>query len=77
MGGAGIIAPIHKGSNIDDPKNYRGITLINVIAKIYSQILLNRLTHWSIKHDKLIQNQFGFQKANLPLIAFLCFTRSF
>ena len=62
MGGAGIIAPIHKGGNIDDPKNYRGITLINVIAKIYSQILLNRLTHWSIKHDKLIQNQFGFQK---------------
>ena len=43
-------------------KNYRGITLINVIAKIYSQILLNRLTHWSIKHDKLIQNQFDFQK---------------
>ena len=60
--GVGIIAPIHKRDDKDDPKNYRGVTLINVIAKIYSQILLNRLTNWSIKHDKSIQNQFGFQK---------------
>ena len=35
--------------------------LINIIS-IYSQILLNRLTKWSIKHNKIIDNQFGFQK---------------
>ena len=29
---------------------------------MYSQLLLNRLTKWSIKHDKLIDNQYGFQK---------------
>ena len=43
-------------------KNYRGITLINVLGKIYSQILLNRLTKWSDKHDKISTTQFGFQK---------------
>ena len=40
----------------------RGITLTNIIAKVYSQLLLNRLTKWSIKHDKLIDNQYGCQK---------------
>ena len=33
-----------------------------IIAKVYSQLLLNRLTKWSITHDKLIDNQYGFQK---------------
>lgn len=38
--GEGIIVLIFKGRNIEDPKNYRGVTLINVLAKIYSQVLL-------------------------------------
>lgn len=59
--GEGIITPIFKKGNPNDAKNYRGITLINILAKIYSQLLLNRLTKWSDKHDK-IPNQFGFQK---------------
>lgn len=40
----GIICPIFKGGNIEDDKNYRSITLNNVLAKIYSQLLSNRLT---------------------------------
>jgi hypothetical protein len=60
--GTGIIVPIFKGGDIEDAQNYRGITLINIIAKIYSQIILNRLKKWSIKHEKIIDNQFGFQK---------------
>jgi len=60
--GEGIIAPVFKKSDVNEAKNYRGITLINILAKIYSQILLNRLTAWSDKHDKLSKNQFGFQK---------------
>lgn len=60
--GEGIIYPIFKGGNIDDPKNYRGITLINIMSKIFSQIILNRLTKWSVKHEFLLDNQFGFQK---------------
>ena len=58
----GIIVPIFKNGNTDDAHNYRGITLINILGKIYSQILLNRLSKWSEKHDKLSKNQFGFQK---------------
>ena len=60
--GEGVIVPIFKGGNADDPNNYRGITLINILSKIYSQILLNRLTKWSTENDKMNENQFGFQK---------------
>ena len=42
--GHGVVIPIFKGGGIENPKNYRGITLINVLGKIYSKILLNRLT---------------------------------
>ena len=40
--GEGIITPVLKGGSVDDCKNYRGITLTNIIAKVYSQLLLNR-----------------------------------
>ena len=60
--GEGIITPIFKKGDLNDAGNYRGITLINVLAKIYSQLLLNRLSNWAKIHDKITNNQFGFQK---------------
>ena len=42
--GLGYIAPIFKGGDSKDATNYRGITLNNILAKIYSLVLLNRLT---------------------------------
>lgn len=32
------------------------------MGKIYSQILLNRLNEWADNEDKMLDNQFGFQK---------------
>ena len=40
----------------------RGITLINIMGKIYSQILLNRLNKWAETEEKILDSQFGFQK---------------
>lgn len=34
----------------------------NILAKIYSQILLNRLNTWSEKYEKIFECQFGYQK---------------
>ena len=52
----GIITPIfNKGKHI-------GITLINELSKVYSQILLNRLVKWINLHDTLCDNQYRFQK---------------
>ena len=60
--GESIIHPIFKKGDANDPQNYRGIFLINVLAKIYSQLLLNRLTKWLTENETITDNQFGFQK---------------
>ena len=60
--GEGIISPIFKKGDTNEASNYRGITLINTLSKVYSKLLLNRLTGWSEKYEKISQNQFGFQK---------------
>ena len=43
----GLITPIHKKASLEDANNYRGITLINVLSKIYSHLLNNRLLKWA------------------------------
>ena len=43
---------IFKKGDINDAQNNRGITLINILAKIYSQLLLNLLTKWTCKYEK-------------------------
>ena len=58
----GVITPIHKKGSLDETNNYRGITLINTLSKIYSHILNNRLLNWASEQNKISEFQFGFQK---------------
>ena len=60
-----------QNGDVDDVKNYRGITLISVIANIYSHVINNRLLEWPCHNDKIIHNQFGFQPQNRLLIVSL------
>ena len=60
----GIIVPIFKGGNFE-PKNFRGITLNNIISKTYSKLPVTRLDRWSQMHTKIIDNQYGFQKGQI------------
>jgi len=48
-----------KGDNMD-PDNFRGISLLSVCAKVYTQILLSRLT--PILEPTLSESQCGFRK---------------
>ena len=72
--GEGIIVPIFKGGNPDEAGNYRGITLINIMGKIYSQILLNRLNKWAETEEKLLDSQFGFQKGKSTVDCIFAFS---
>lgn len=41
----GLINPLHKQSNKSDPKNYRKITLLSALGKVFESILNNRLCY--------------------------------
>lgn len=63
----GIIVPIHKKGDVNDPNNYRGITLVSCFAKLFTTILNNRLKQWSLDNEVITDAQFGF-KSNYSTI---------
>ena len=58
----GIIVPINKSGDINDSKNYRGITLLSIFGKLFTRILKNWLTSWGEHYGVYIEAQAGFRK---------------
>ena len=57
----GYIIPLHKKGSINDVENYRGITLLSCLGKLFSRVLNNRLSDWAEKYNVLIEAQAGFR----------------
>ena len=57
----GIIIPLHKKGDTDNTDNYRGITLVSNLSKIFTSILNNRLLQWSEENNIISDAQFGFK----------------
>ena len=57
----GIIFPIHKAGDERVPDNYRGITLLSVVGKLYSSILTKRVSNWCEENNLLSDEQAGFR----------------
>ena len=61
----GIIKPIYKNKgNQQDPDNYRSITLISCIGKLFTAIINNRLKICAIEINLINRNQAGFRKGH-------------
>ena len=59
----GIIVPIYKNKgDRKDPVNYRGITLLSCVGKMFTSILNNRLACFIKYNNILSENQTGFRK---------------
>ena len=56
------VVPIHKAGSKSCISNYRPISLISNIAKIFEKILYNRLYSFLEKHQILSEHQYGFVK---------------
>jgi len=56
-----IIVPIFKAGSRDDPANYRGISLLNVMYKIFSCIITDRITKWADETGAIDEAQAGFR----------------
>lgn len=57
----GHIIPLHKKGSLINVENYRGITLLSVLGKLFSRVLNNRLRDWTEKYHILIEAQAGFR----------------
>ena len=58
----GVIVPVHKKGDLNDPTNYRGITLVSCSGKLFTNIINERLNRWAEDNSILNENQFGFRK---------------
>jgi hypothetical protein len=57
----GLIFPLYKNGDPRVPDNYRGISLLSVVGKVYTSVLNARVTKWCEKHGVLTDEQAGFR----------------
>ena len=65
-----VITPVFKKDDRREPKNYRGISILNTCYKIYSKILNKKLQHYSELFMTETQN--GFRKGRSCTDAIIC-----
>ena len=53
---------LFKKGDRSDPRNFRGISLINAIAKLFTSILANRITEWADFNNLMLEGQNGFRR---------------
>ena len=56
------VVPIHKKGDKNDLFNYRLISILKSLSKIFEKLIYKRLFKFLDKHDVLIPEQYGFQK---------------
>ena len=57
----GMIIPIYKKGDVHSPSNYRPITLLSSIGKLFTKIMCKRLIEWATDQYIFSEAQFGFR----------------
>lgn len=57
-----LVKPLFKKGEKDNMNNYRPITLIPVISKIFEKVMYAKISNFITKHSILKDEQFGFRK---------------
>ena len=57
----GLCCTLHKKGSLNNENNYRGITVLSTIGKLFSQVLTNRLNSWADKYSVYIEAQACFR----------------
>ncbi len=60
--GQSILCPVHKKGSWSDTDNFRGISLIDVLNKVFTGILNERLCRWAEVNNVIDESQAGFRK---------------
>ena len=56
-----IIHLIHKKGSWTNQGNYRGISLLSSVSKVFTKLVNNRLWEWASDEEKLSDFQAGFR----------------
>lgn len=57
----GVVVPLHKDGSMQLPSNYRPITLLSIVGKVYTGVLQERLMRWSESSGIIVAEQGGFR----------------
>ena len=57
-----ILCLLHKNGSVNEVGNYRGISLLPVLSKVFTKILNNRLVKWAENHNLQKEEQAGYKK---------------
>ena len=50
-----MLIPLHKKGSKHIARNYRGITLLSVLGKLFTRVLNNRLDPWAEMYDIYVE----------------------
>ena len=65
--GLAIIVPIYRKGNKDLPSNYRPISLLNILSKLYARQLQWKLRDWIDQENCMAEEQAGFREGHSTL----------
>ena len=63
---------IRKKGNPSDPNNYRGITLLSCLRKLFTAVLNERLTSYLEDNNMIGDEQAGFRNGHSTLDHIMC-----
>ena len=55
------VVPIYKGGNLNEMSNYRPISVLPVLSKVFERAVFNRLSQYLEKFKLLSENHYGFR----------------
>ena len=65
--GKALICTLHNRGSLNDPKIYIGISLLNIIRKLFTKILHERPTTWAENQHVYQEEQAGFRKGYITI----------
>jgi len=68
-----IVIPVHKAENRKHMNNYRPISTLPILSKIFEKLMLLKLSSFIRENNILCDNQFGFREGNSTSDALLEF----
>ena len=60
--GKALICTLHKDESLNNPKYYRGISILKITSKLFTKIIDERLITWAENQHVYKEEQAGFRK---------------